>query len=312
MTEREFVARLRRRFRFRGGIGIGDDAAVFPAGARNELITKDLLIEDVHFRREWFTMAELAEKSLAVNISDIAAMGGRPDHFYIGLGFPPQLGEAALQSFYDGLHRGCRRWRVDLAGGDFSRAGSLFISITVVGYAEHPVLRRGARCGDVVCVSGPLGDSALGLQLLLRGRADSYWAGKHKKVRPAVDLGAALAGRAHAMMDVSDGLLLDLQRLLEASGGKGARLEYERIPVNPRLRRTAAAHGLDEERLVLAGGEDYVLLFTLPPTAVPPLQAQGLHFFPIGVVTSGPELLVTRSGRSIALPSTGFDHFTTG
>ncbi len=153
MNEDRFVRFLKKKFSFRQGVGIGDDAAVIRGLNGTQLVTTDLLIEDIHFRLADMTPRELARKSLAVNLSDIAAMGGRPLHFYLGLGFPDRLGLDYLKRFFSGLAGGCKRWRVELAGGDYSRSRQLVIAITVIGCADRPVLRSGARPGDWLAVS---------------------------------------------------------------------------------------------------------------------------------------------------------------
>jgi len=309
MDEREFVRFLKRRFPFHHGVGIGDDASLVRHGDHYQLITQDILIEDVHFRLTDISLPDLAMKALAVNLSDIAAMGGLPEYFYLGLGYPERLGPEELKRFFSGIKKGCRRWGVELAGGDFSRSGQLFIAISMVGRARRPVRRSGARAGDWIGITGPTGESALGLKLLLGGFRDDFFIRRHRIVRPAVAAGQILAGcGVNAMIDVSDGLLLDLERILEASA-IGAEIEYRRLPVSARLKNRCRRVGVDERELVLAGGEDYVLLFTVSPAREKRLRQTGLRYHLIGRIVSGKALRVNDGGRPLCLKRHGFDHF---
>jgi thiamine-monophosphate kinase len=308
MDEPGFVDFLKKRFPFRHGLGIGDDASVVRSGGHFQLISCDILVEDVHFRLEDFSQQDLAMKALATNISDIAAMGGRAQYFYLGLGFPNRLGEADLRSFFKGLEKGCRKWNVELAGGDYSRAAKMSVAITIIGQSPKPVLRSGARPGDWIAVTGRTGESALGLKLLLRGESDSPFIRTHKRTVPQIRKGLILAGFAHAMIDISDGLLLDLSRLLAASG-VGAEIDYEKIPVSRPFKRICRQHRYSEKELVLAGGEDYQLLFAVSPRREIALRRTGIKYHVIGRVTSQRRLQVREAGRPLKVPRLGFDHF---
>jgi thiamine-monophosphate kinase len=272
------------------------------------LISTDLLIEDVHFRIEDMAMETLAEKALAVNISDIAAMGGRPQYFYLGLGFPDRLAEAALRRFFSGLARAAGKWEVELAGGDYARATKMVIAVTVVGASARPVLRSGARPGDLIGLTGPTGGSALGLEMLLAGKKRSPFIRLHKQPQPQCAAGLRLSRFAHAMIDVSDGLLLDLSRLTRASG-VGAAIDYERLPVSAAFRRECRCRGLAEKDLVLGGGEDYELLFTVSPAREKLLRKTGMVYHIIGRVTAERGLRLRENGRALGVGRRGFDHF---
>jgi thiamine-monophosphate kinase len=308
MDEQQFVASLKNKFPFHRGLGIGDDASVVRVGKNFQLVSTDLLIEDVHFRLQDFSLGELAKKSLAVNISDIAAMGGEAHYFYLGLGFPDRLSPADLRGFFSGLSRAAKKWRVELAGGDYSRSAKLVIAITIIGQSRKPVLRSGARAGDWIAVTGPTGESALGLKLLLAGEKDSPFSRLHKRTLPQREKGLQLARYAHAMIDLSDGLLLDLSRVLHASG-VGAEIDYEKIPVSPRFRHECRQKHYPEKELVLAGGEDYQLLFTIPPAQESRLRKTGMAYRLIGRITRQRRLVVREEGRLLKIPRYGFDHF---
>ncbi len=308
MNEQEFVAHLKKKFHFSYGLGIGDDASVVKTGKNWQLISNDILIEDVHFRLQDISLPELALKSLAVNISDISAMGGRALYFYLGLGFPGHFSQNDLLLFFKGLQQGCRKWNVELAGGDYSRSQKMFIAITIIGQSDKPVLRSGARPGDLIAVTGPTGESALGLKLLLQSETDSPFIRKHKRTIPQYQKGLLLAKYAHAMIDISDGLLLDLSRLLKASG-TGAEIEYEKIPVSPTFKKVCRQYHFSEKNLVLAGGEDYQLLFAVSPRQEIRLQKTKIAYHIIGRITAQRTLLVRENGQPLHIPRLGFDHF---
>jgi thiamine-monophosphate kinase len=311
MDEPRFVSSLQKRFPFRFGLGIGDDASVVRSGRVFQLISTDLLVEDIHFRLRDVSLADLAEKALAVNVSDIAAMGGRAQYFYLDLGFPDRLSNFDLRRFFSGLSRAARRWRVELAGGDYSRSAKMVIAITIVGESRKPVRRSGAEPGDWVGITGPTGGSALGWKLLLAGRFRSPFIRRHQHPQPQCRKGLLLSRYAHAMIDLSDGLLLDLSRVLRASG-VGAEIDYERLPVSPSFRRACRRQGLPEKDLVLAGGEDYELLFTVSPAREKRLRRTKMGYHLIGWITSGRCLLVREHGRLLPVPRLGYDHFAEG
>lgn len=310
MDEAQFVRFLARRFPFSHGTGIGDDTSVVKAGDRFQLITKDLLIEDVHFSLDYYSIEEIALKAVAVNLSDIAAMGGEPLYFYLGLGFPKRLKEETAVRFFDALEKGCRQWNVELAGGDFSSSHKLYISVTMIGEAENPVFRRNAQAGDLIGITATVGDSATGLKLLQKGIRTGPLVQRHKSVRPETAKGQILAKYVNAMIDVSDGLLIDLERVLTASG-KGAAVRWENIPVSPEMEDACAQHGLNKYETVLAGGEDYVLLFTLPPPKEMELRKENIAYFIIGEINPHTgQLTVEDRGKPVHIESSGYDHFT--
>jgi thiamine-monophosphate kinase len=187
----------------------------------------------------------------------------------------------------------------------------MVIAVTIVGAAAKPVRRSGARAGDRIGITGPTGASALGLKLLLAGQKKSPFIHRHQHPRPQVEKGLLLAPLAHAMIDLSDGLLLDLSRLLQASA-VGAEIDYEKLPVSPSFRRSCLKNGFPEKELVLAGGEDYELLFTIAPEREKRLRRTGMAYHLIGEVTAGRRLLLREKGRRLQVPSLGFDHFAAG
>jgi thiamine-monophosphate kinase len=301
-------------------VGIGDDAAAFEPAARHLLLaTTDLLIEDVHFDLSWTDYYSLGWKAAAVNLSDIAAMGGAPRYCLTALGIPRKTSADEVLDFYRGLNDLLKRAGTVLAGGDTcaSRSG-LFISVTVLGQAKKSevVTRSGARPGDLIFVTGTLGDAAAGLELLKsgvqhQGRTAGVLKTKHLRPKPRIREGRmlALSGCASAMIDVSDGLSSDLSHICEQSG-VGAAIDETRIPLSPALRALEGILRLAAIDYALSGGEDYELLFTVPTGRLKKLAALKLPVTRIGVVTKGRGvLLVDAAGESRVLSMDGYNHF---
>jgi len=317
-----FIERIRRRVATGAEtrVAIGDDCAatVLPAGELL-LTTTDLLIEEVHFRRSYSDLRTLGRKSVSVNVSDIAAMGGRPRHLYLGLGIPSDLPLEDLESFVEGFLEAATDYGAVLAGGDTCRSpGPLMISVTAEGSVaeDELVRRRGAAAGDGIYLSGSVGDSALALSQLLGGIVpDPALALRHHDPAARTALGRALAAARlpSAMIDVSDGVLADLGHILDASA-VGARLDEAALPLSPLFREALAGDSALVD-LAWSGGEDYELLFTVPPgceNRLPELSRDlGLPLTRIGTVTAGDEgLSVTgRDGRVYVPKASGFNHF---
>ena len=309
MDEAEFLRYLKDKFPLSAGVGIGDDTSIVLSCRQPQLISQDLFIEGLHFTLPFYSIEEVARKALAVNVSDIAAMGGEAEYFYLGLGAPPTFSRNDLSAFFNALQMGCRDWGVDLAGGDFSRAPALIISITIVGNAARPIRRDGACVGDLIGITGNPGESALGLKIAESGLSAPVFIRRHKEVVPEIRKGCILARRANSMIDVSDGLLLDLQRILSASHC-GAIVQYERIPISGEFRETCSKYSINEQELVLSGGEDYYLLFTVSEKNESILKGELDGYTLIGSITETPESLqVSKSGTVIEIPRLGFDHF---
>jgi thiamine-monophosphate kinase len=257
-------------------IGIGDDAAVWqPAPRALVVVTTDSLVEDVHFRLDWTDWESLGHKILAVNVSDLAAMGAVPRLAVVTLGLRGTERVSDLQALYRGLGDVARRNAMSIAGGDLVRSPhGLAFHVTAIGETRggRVLARAGARTGDVVGVTGTLGASAAGLQLLAAGEDDArrraatadMLIGAHLRPEPRVALGAALLDHgASSGMDLSDGLLGDLPKILVESGA-AARLDARQVPVAAAVR---ALFPDDWLNLALRGGEDYELLFTAPAHA---------------------------------------------
>lgn len=316
------VERIRTRAATGRGvrIGIGDDAAWVANPAGSSLVTADLLIEGVHFDLGWISLFELGYKSLAVNLSDIAAMGGAPAYALLSLGIPANFDSKQIDDLYRGVNALARRTGVAIVGGDTNVASSLIVSLCVVGHPpKRPVLRSGARVGDDIYVTGTLGDSALGMSLLKRGLKQSknksinHLIRRHHRPAPRIAAAALLARRrlATAMIDVSDGLLQDLGHICEASK-VGAMIWRERLPLSPAYRALAGSNGTS---FALSGGEDYELLFCARPSDRARIERlakpAGVAITRIGAcVSAGRGIkVIDRSGKAISTPIKGHDHF---
>lgn len=269
-----------------GVTGIGDDCAVIPQTAgMDTLVSTDMLMEGDHFLLDDISAYELGWKSAAVNISDIAAMGGQPSATFLAFALPVTLDSGWVGEFMRGYSGLSGKFGVPLLGGDTtSSPDRLCVCVTVLGQAAHgkAKLRSSARPGDLICVTGPLGDSALGLELVLERRRNSgpvlsaeeeLLVSRHYRPVPRVSEGMALCAcdGVHAMMDISDGLVSDLPHILEASGGLGAEVDCAVIPLSPALLQVCTRRGLDPQRYAAAGGEDYELLFTMAPDTLCPV-----------------------------------------
>jgi thiamine-monophosphate kinase len=254
--------------------GIGDDAAVIkPEGKTPLLITNDLMIEDVHYRAAWLSPFDLAQKLVRINVSDIAAMGGKPAFGLLSIGLPSPLGENWLQDFSRGLSSALNMFGVTLIGGDTSQSpGPVITALTLMGRAVHGafVLRHSPSPGDTVYVTGTLGDAAAGLAILesratpppfQRNRDETFLVTRHISPTPRVATAGEIASRklASSMIDVSDGLIADLGHLLEKTD-LGAEISLTSIPTSPAFKNSVSRFNTSPESLVLEGGEDYELL----------------------------------------------------
>lgn len=269
MSERDLIAHLRRLFP-----RTGDDAAVLDEYPGRKVITSDMLIEDVDFKRA-IPIEIIARKSVAVNLSDLAAMGARPAYAVVSLGLPEWVPALAL---FNALTAAAAEWKIEIVGGDLSRSDKLVISIAATGTTDRPLLRSGAKPGDRIYVSRPIGASAAGLTLLERQgwsldppltlsyvqrEMFSSMVRRHLEPEPELALGLALSAMPEvtSCIDISDGLSTDLGHLCDESHC-GADIEQERLPIFPDLLSSGASLQLRPRELVLHGGEEYALLFT--------------------------------------------------
>lgn len=308
-----------------GDVGIGDDAALTAVSPGKWLVTsKDLLVEDVHFLRS-INPVDLGYKSLAVNLSDIAAMGANPRHAFVGLALPKDITVEYVLNFYRGMQELASQHHVSISGGDTVRSpGPLMISVTVQGEVdrEQALLRSGATPGDLLCLTGPLGASAAGLLLLLHDDLDCpaqmRQAALSAHIRPVPRLDEArflaASGAVTAAMDTSDGLLKDLSEIC-AGSHCGALLFADKIPVHPIASEIAPLRQIVPLEMALNGGEDYELLFTASAERFPALAAAyqqqfGIALCAFGEITRETGIVMsTNDGKRETIEFKGFQHF---
>jgi thiamine-monophosphate kinase len=310
VNEADLVARMRELFSSR----IGDDAAVVDG----QVMTADLLIEEVDFLQST-PLPLVARKSLAVNLSDLAAMGAAPSYALLSLGLP----EWALEGIDDMLvaySEASRRYGIEIVGGDLSRAAKLTIAVTAIGrVVNRSLLRSTAKPGDRLYLSRPVGAAAAGLSFLLRGVSGTGYAEKefiasairrHQDPEPEVALGLALAAMPEvtACIDVSDGLSTDLHHLCDASGC-GAEIEQARIPLFQDLQAHGPRLGVSVRDAVLHGGEEFALLFTSSLREAELSTRLGRPVYSIGRMTRERGVVLNVDGRLESLEPGGFDHF---
>jgi thiamine-monophosphate kinase len=284
MSELALIERIASRTALHPGtaLGIGDDAAILDLGGP-AVVTHDMLVEGVHFRRETCGPADLGAKAVAVNLSDLAAMGVAPVAVVVGLGLPAGYADSGMaDALSGGIEEMASAHSVTVAGGDVTGAPVLVIGVTAIGRPDpgvKPVRRSGARAGDLLCVTGSLGASAAGLALLedplleIDASLRAALVGAHLRPLPRIAAGRTLAkGGARAMMDLSDGLMLDAARLGRASGLRAC-IARERVPVAAGVEAVAAALGRDAAVMAATGGEDYELLAAVPPQMLAGIRA---------------------------------------
>jgi thiamine-monophosphate kinase len=310
-------------------MGVGDDAAVLSFGDRTVLISKDLLIENVHFDLTYYPLKHLGYKAAVVNISDIVAMNGKATQMLVGLAISSKFSVEAVEEIYAGIRLACERYEVDLIGGDTTSSTSgLVISITILGKAapEEITYRGGAQLNDLICVSGDLGSAYAGLLILerekqafrgdpgLQPELEGYDYILERQLKPearteVLDILRQIGLKPSAMIDISDGLSSEALHLCEASG-LGCTLYTNRIPLDPATVSALEDFGIDPLTAALNGGEDYELLFTAPLSEHEKLKGiQGIHI--IGHMTTREEgcFLESPQGARIPLTAQGWNAY---
>jgi thiamine-monophosphate kinase len=305
-------------------LGIGDDCAAMETPGPDYLLwTVDTLVEGVHFDLAYTTLSQLGWKSLTVNLSDIAAMGGEPGYALLSLGWPPTRDRGGAREFAAGLAQAAREYGVAVVGGDtVASPGGLVITVTLTGRVPgSQMLRRaGAQTGDLVYVTGPLGEAAAGLEALRRNLSlptDLKEGLTEAQLRPRPQLRAgrllAQEGLATALIDTSDGVATDLDHICRASGA-GARISAATVPISSRVTAAAPYLGRDPLEMALTGGEDYLLLFTCTPAQAARLPEAfaraGLAApLPLGGIVPGDRVWLSTQGGEVDISGKGYDHF---
>ena len=300
MGEAELVSAIKKLFDKKAPgvtIGIGDDcAAISPGKGFELLVTTDTLTENVHFKRRWATAENIGYKTAAVNLSDIAAMGGTPRYLFLSLSLTNDIADRWIMAFLRGFKKAISPFDCNVVGGNIAKADTLSFTVTAIGeVAKGKIISRsGAKAGDVLYVTGTPGDAAFGLDILsgaidgVRGKKSLI--ARHLTPTPRVEWALKLSSEklASAMIDISDGVAIDLERVCEASG-VGATINLTQFPFSPATARLVKQQGMKGYERVLSGGEDYELLFTVRPKnrdAVDQLIAKGaIEATAIGAIT---------------------------
>jgi thiamine-monophosphate kinase len=309
-------------------VGIGDDAAVVKPLGKNLLVTTDMMVEGVHFDLSFTTPYQLGFKLISVNVSDIYAMGGKPFYLLLNIAVNKNTNKKFMDRLFDGVKDALTLYDTILIGGDLSAANAgTALSATVIGYVKKHIPRSGANIGDKIYVTGYLGNSACGLELLkkikrpvpLQKNSSTFNVQRSAKnlklglswkvvepllrrhLMPEARDSKKFVKDATSMIDVSDGLLIDLWRLCNESR-VGARIYIENIPVSPELKKAASHLGISPIKLALSGGEDYELLFTALPN-------KKTKAFCIGEITKSERVIVDNSGREQPFAPEGYQHF---
>ena len=297
--------------------GIGDDAAVF--SVENNLLqlaTTDMLVEGIHFNREFITAWQLGYKAIAVNFSDIAAMGGTPTNILISLAIPSDIDVDFMVQLYDGMKYLTKKFNANIIGGDtVASLQGLVINVTVLGTVPLPLVkyRSGAKNGDLVVVTGDLGSSAAGLEILLNKYEQEQYeilVKKHLMPFPQLNYGEIIANYANSMNDISDGLASEANEISTASE-VGIMLKENKMPVLKETKEVAKVFQKDVLDYVLFGGEDYQLVFTITPEKLTQLQGELNDLTIVGEVCSSFNgvKLERNDGTIIDIKSKGYNHF---
>lgn len=310
--------------------GIGDDAAVIGSAEDGYLlVSTDMLLEGPHFDLGYVPLKHLGYKSVAVNVSDIAAMNGRPRQITVGLGLSNRFSIEAIDELYAGIDAACKNYEIDLVGGDMaSSASGLVISITILGHVtkDKVVYRAGARVNDIICVTGDLGAAYLGLQVLEREKQVfasnplmqpdlekyEYLVGRQLKPEARMDIIYELGDLnvvPTSMIDVSDGLASELLHIASQSG-VGIKIFEDKLPIDSQAFETAVEFKIDPVTCALNGGEDYELLFTIAPADYEKVKNHpDIHF--IGHIhdNRNQNVMITRQESVIPIRAQGWDHF---
>lgn len=301
--------------------GIGDDTAAWHGDASIQLATVDALIQDVHFSLDTTSWEEVGWKALAINLSDIAAMGGKPRYALVSLALPGRTEVEDVTALYRGMIQLAQQFEVAIVGGNISRSPQVAVHVTVLGGAarqgQHILTRSAAKPAEKVAVTGHLGAAAAGLEMLRKNLTfDSETTASLRKAflrpYPRIAEGQLLVDQGvGAAIDISDGLIADLNHVCKASG-VSARIDVDRVPISPPVKASFPGKALE---LALAGGEDYELLFTGTPQKIDKVRkAASCPVTLIGLITAGKAgeiTLVDSRGNPVDLPGTGWDHFNT-
>ena len=286
-------------------VGIGDDDAVVKTECL-QVLTTDCLVEGVHFRTDWFSAKQIGMKAIEINISDIAAMGAIPKYVLVSLALPKDLDVKFVEAMYQGMWDSCDKYKIDIIGGNMTRSNQIVISITMIGEADKKnlSLRSGANPGDLIFVSGHLGNGKAGLRLF-QENLKGFEKVRKSYLEPKAQLDTALkiAPYINSMIDVSDGLAPEIRHICDESKC-GAIIYKDKIPIDDEVRDVAKALDEDEYDYALFGGEDFELVYTVSKDNLGKVNG-----FLVGEITENKEALLSFKGKEKKLSESGYDHF---
>ena len=286
-------------------VGIGDDAAVVKTEGL-QVLTTDCLVEGDHFRTDWFSAKQIGMKAIEINISDIAAMGAIPKYVLVSLALPKDLDVKFVEEMYQGMWESCDKYDIDIIGGNMTRSNQVVISITMIGEADRRnlTLRSGAKPGDLIFVSGHLGNGKAGLRLF-QENLKGFEKVRKSYLEPKAQLDTALkiAPYINSMIDVSDGLAPEIRHICDESKC-GAIIYKDKIPIDDEVRDVAKALDEDEYDYALFGGEDFELVYTVSKDNLGKVNG-----FLVGEITENKEALLSFKGKEKKLSESGYDHF---
>ncbi len=287
-------------------VGIGDDAAVIKFKKGLQVLTTDTLVEGDHFRREWFSPKQIGMKAIEINISDVAAMGAIPNYVLVSLALPNELDLQFVEDLYKGMWKTCDKYNTEIIGGNMTHSENIIISITMTGKVEKKnlSLRSGAKSGDLILVSGYLGNGKAGLQLF-KNNLKGFEKVRKNYLEPKanLDIGLKIAPYVNSMIDVSDGLAPEIGHICDESKC-GAILYIDKIPIKDDVRKVAKKLDEKEYDYALFGGEDFELVYTVSKENLGKVNG-----FLIGEITGKKDVFLSYKGKAKKLTKSGYDHF---
>jgi len=287
-------------------VDIGDDAAVFKTEKGLQVITTDTLVKGDHFRKEWFTPIQIGKKAIEINVSDIAAMGGIPKYALVSLAIPKDLDEDFVEGIYKGMWSVCKKYGIEIIGGNMTHSDIIVISITLTGEVDKKnlCLRSGAKPGDLIFVSGHLGNGRAGLRLF-EENVDGFNKIRKNYLEPKaqLDFSIKISPYVNSLIDISDGLASEINHICKESKC-GAIIYKDKIPINEDVRLLAKKLNEDEYEYALYGGEDFQLVYSVSKENI-----NKTNGFLIGEITKDKNILLSYKGKKKKLINAGYDHF---
>jgi thiamine-monophosphate kinase len=287
-------------------VGIGDDCAVVKTKKGLQVLTTDTLVEGDHFKREWFSPKQIGMKAIEINVSDVAAMGAIPKYVLVSLALPKDLDVEFVDGLYNGMWKTCDKYNIEIIGGNMTHSKQMVITITLIGEVDknNLSLRSGAKPGDLILVSGHLGNGRAGLRLFEKN-LKGFENVRKNYLEPKANLKKALkiSPFVNSMIDVSDGLSPEIKHICEESI-RGAIIYKENIPIKDEVRNIAAYLGEDEYDYALFGGEDFELVYTVSKDNLSKIDG-----FLIGEITKNKAIRLFSKGKEKIITKKGYDHF---